>query len=506
VNKKIGIIGAGHNSLVAACYLAEAGHCITVFEANDVSGGLCINETIFPGIYGPSVASFAGMLRPEIIKHLKLDQLGLKFFIPDEPGLYLFPDGTRLCLNSDFIPSWLSDKDLEALERLDDETQQIVSYLDAQLMRGVMDQKTITNHARSLGLQDWAQHMFTGNWHQFLRGRFENPYLIAALSTNTSLLPDMPGSIFSYLFLCCSHINGQPMNWGRCVGGMGKITQALEQACHDRNVKVELANKVISIKSESKGLKVTTQRSGDYFFDCVVSGASPQATIALSQDEDKMFSNYKANIRALNAGRNSAKIHFKLSEIPLTEAHKAYGMGFRGNTMLVPLSRDIEQLYRIHNQNTYDLPLIYSTAVHSALDPTLTNDHHELFSVDLHYCSLTASDGKPWNEKTQHEIVDRFILEFEKHCPQFSSLINDVSTLTPQTIDTRFHLNGGGCWHVAGVLGQHCEQRPVANMDSYRTPIKGLYLCGAGTFPGGTVTGVPGHNCAQTILLDFSQF
>ena len=502
MKKQIGIIGAGHNSMVAACYLAEAGHDVTLFEASDRCGGLCVNESIFPGVVGPSVASFAGMLRPEIIQHLGLDEWGVEWFCPDEPGLYLFPDGRALSMSSDHWPDWISAKDRQALERLERESEQMAAHLDALLLKGVMSQREMIDHACALGLHDWAAAMFDGTWHDFLKTRFDNPYLIAALSTNTSLLPDMPGSVFSYLFLCCAHINEQPFSWGRCVGGMGRISEALEHACRQRGVTIECSNPVLSGHREGGRIHLNTVRSGAHLFDCVLSGASVQATTQVFHDSGKQWQDYCTAVDRLEAGQNSAKIHFLLTDLPLTQAHRDHGFAFEGNTMLTPLPDTIAQLYSARTDHGMSLPLIYSTAVHSVMDDSFVSGDRHWFSVDLHYCPLNDSNGEPWTAATEHAIVEHFIRDYEVHCPEFRSLIEAVNVLTPQTLDARFHLQGGGCWHVAGVQGQHCEQRPVAGWDSYRTPIPGVYLCGAGTFPGGTVTGIPGHNCAQRVLAD----
>ncbi len=519
------IIGGGHNGLVAACYLAKAGLKTLVLERRKIVGGASITEEIHPGFRCSTLAHSTAPLSPHIAKDLGLQRHGVEMVTPEVRVLALTPDGRSLCIYNDTARSVkeiekFSEKDAKSYPEFERSFSRIGHVLSPLL---TMTPPAIDKPApselwnlgklglsfRGLGKPDayrllrWgpmAVADLVAEWFEteLLRatvaargifGAFAGPW---SAGTSTGLL--WQAAMDGHAIAPASFIKG----------GMGALTQALAKAAQQAGVEIRTAAEVTRIDTTAEQASKVLLKNGDEIVArAIVSNADPRTTFLRLIDPIDLDPNFLLKIRNYRATGVSAKINLALSGLPLfTELN-----GDHANSRLsgrIHIGPDIDYLERAFDAAKYGdySPAPYmDIAIPSLSDPSLAAANAHVMSVYVQYAPYKLKTGD-WNSRRE-EFGDAVVNALSIYAPNLKELIVARQVITPLDLEHTYGLNGGHIHHGEQSLDQFFTFRPILGWAQYRTPIRRLYLCGAGTHPGGGVTGRPGANAAREIISDF---
>ncbi len=523
------VIGAGHNGLTTAAYLAAAGLRTLVLERRPVVGGCAVTEEIdrelAPGCRVSTASYIASMLRPEVIRDLRLADYGLRM-VACEPGVQAaLPDGR--------VISWWSDRarlathlkdiapaDVDAFFALDDELRQLALYLQPFFLnpppdpdrRGLGRLAELWRTAipfKGIGGREVAGLMrfMTLSLGDLLDERFKSD-AVKRLILSNSLYgkhggPYQPGTAMGLLFHLLSGGEKQRQGFaGHVIGGMGAITQAMAQACRDRGVEICCDTEVSSInETASKATGVTLADGQVIDAPLVISNADPKRTFLTLCDSSSLPADFLREVAAIKMNGPCGKVNFVLGDEPrVTGMPTTHSPVERSLFTLPPSLLEAEDSYHdaLHGRLTNSLWV--DCVLASNVDDTLTTDGRHVLTCFVQYLPYKLADSN-WDE--QRETLGQRVTDIiERYAPGFSKTVIARRVYTPLDLEQTFGITEGNIFHGDISLNQLSFMRPVPGWAQYRTPISGLYLCGAGTHPGGGVTGAPGYNAAKRILAD----
>jgi len=505
------VVGAGHNGLVCACYLARAGRKVLVLEARDSIGGMAGGETIGGDYYLPGLAHWAYPLPESIRDELELADHGLVSGEPIETIL-LDEGGEHLTLGAERAAGpALSDSDRQRYAEFKAEFRRYARVL-APVFAGKpprlrsLDRRDKLTLARAgwrlrFGLGRDAMQEFLRvagmNIYDVLNEAFDDDRLKAAIATDAvmghTMGPRTPGTVFTYLTRISGELRGQMMQLtiGRTRPGDALVHCAevsgaeLRTGCPVRRIIVK-NGRATGIEAND-GTVITAP--------LIVSSADARTTLldlVGARELDAMFAQRVSRIRGEGT---VAKLHIALEGLPmfpgLTEA-------MLKNRLIVAPSMDyIENAFNPSKYRLYAEEPVLEITIPSLLDDSLAPEGHQVVSVNACYAPCNVEGG--WTEH-RSAFAYRIIALIDRYAPGFKSRIVDHKLVTPEDIEMRFRCRGGHWHHGELTLHQSLMMRPVHGAAQYDTPVDGLFLCGASTHPGGGVTGLPGHNAAKRIL------
>lgn len=522
------VVGAGHNGLVAAFYLARAGLKVLVVERRDIVGGACVTEEFAPGYRASTGAYILSMLRPAIWKDLRLRERGV---VTDDagPSLNLFPDGADLLLDDD------PDRAAEAVRRFSPADARSLPEVEDQLLRlaGLLvptfdltafnvgdlhrrDGRTLTSMLRSAVRSrkdlDEALFLMTTSADHYLSERFESPYVKAALgwhSINDSL--NGPSTLGTAYVLLHDHVSHEPggglRRWGFVRGGMGQVTIKMAEAARGAGAEIRTGVGVDRILTRGSGDSVAV--SGLTLADgstvdsrIVLSGADPRHTFETLCDAGDLPPEFLRAVRNIRSDGTSIKINLALDSLPSAAALPGtgpqpyhYGVLELGPTLDVLDRQQAEARAGIAATGAH-IEMCFPT-VH---DPSLAPEGKHVATIDINSQPYTLAKGD-W-DSIKDGIADRVLEELDGYFPGLSASVQHRQVLSPLDLERILGITGGHALHGEMAPDQLFMNRPVRGYADYRTPIAGLYLCGAGTHPGGGVSGANGRNCAGEALRD----
>jgi phytoene dehydrogenase-like protein len=519
------IVGGGHNGLVAGFYLARAGLRTVVLERREIVGGCCVTEEFAPGYRASSGAYVLSMLRDAIWKDMRLVERGV-VVDPAGPSLNLFADGTRLELSDDLAASQaavreLSPADAEALGKFEADLAALAELVmplidttapDLRLRRlsdlpGLLKLGGLA--ARRRALVDEALFLFSTSVSQYLGERFENEQVKAAIgwhAINDSVGgPSTPGTAYVLLHDHAAEDteDGGVRAWGFVRGGMGVVTEAMAAAAREAGAEVRTEAEVDSILVEDgRAVGVALAGGGEVRAPLVLSNADPKKTFLGLVPDGELPAEFTAAVREYRCEGTSIKINLAVDRLPV-----AIGMPSDG---VQPYQRGIMEV----NQPLAEMDRAQAEAragrpgrdphielcVPTVHDPSLAPPGHHVVTIDVNSQPYTLAEGS-WDE-LREEAADRAIDQLEAFFPGLKASILHREVLTPLDLERRLGISGGHALHGEMSFDQLFTLRPVRGWSDYRTPIDGLYLCGAGTHPGGGVTGANGRNAARETLRD----
>jgi phytoene dehydrogenase-like protein len=518
------IVGGGHNGLVAACYLAKAGMKTLVLERREIVGGAAVTEELHPGFRCSTLAHTAGPLSQSVIDDLNLQRFGLQTVTPDVRVLALSPDGRSLALYNDVAKASkeiqsFSTKDAEAypefittFERigrvLSPLTTMTPPSIDRPSAADVWSLGKVGLAFRNLGKKDEYRLLRWGPMAvaDLAAEWFETELLratIAARGIHGAFAgPWSAGTSLGLLWQAA--LDGSPIAPALFVkGGLGALTKSLADAALDSGVEIKTAAEVSSIEaSNGTHAKVILGNGDDFEARAVVSNADPRTTFLGLIDPIDLEPNFLAKIRNYRAVGTTAKINLALSGLPSFS-------GVNGSNPATKLSgrihigSDIDYLERAFDAAKYGeySPAPYlDITIPSLTDPTLAPEGKHVMSIHVQFAPYKLRGGD-WDSR-RDEFARAVIDQLEQYAPGIGSLILAQQVLTPLDLERTYGLSGGHIHHGEQSLDQFFTFRPVLGWAQYRTPLQGLYLCGAGTHPGGGITGLPGANAAREILKD----
>lgn len=499
------IVGGGHNGLIAAWYLARSGQRVLVVDRRAIIGGACVTEEVWPGYYGSTCAYNLYGLAPKVIDEMELFRHGLEI-IPLSPRVFWpFLDGRAIFIWDDDARNQaeiakLSPRDAARYPDYLATVERIATLFQPYFLAPPPTIGQLTARARELGEEALLQQVLTGSMAGFLDGFFESEQVKAMLVAGGDHGdPTAPGTLLS-----AAVIMGRgtlpPHYRGIVRGGMGGVTQAMARAVGEAGVTIETGVEVVEIMTragQANGVRLADGR--EIAAALVVSNADPKTTLLKLLPADALPADYTARIAGLTTRSASIKLFAALRDLPDFTRY----LGPDPDPRYCAYIRMWDSLEQIRlaweaaqRGELPDRPNIIMQ-IPSVIDPSIAPPGKHLMS-----CWVTYAPQRPaaeWEQLGQRfgEIV---LAEVARYVPNLHEIIERWLVMTPADIERRMGMPGGNIRHIDMVAGQMLDARPAPGYSSYATPIAGLYLCGAGSHPGGEVTGAPGHNAAQYIL------
>ncbi|MBX9747257.1 MAG: NAD(P)/FAD-dependent oxidoreductase [Hyphomonadaceae bacterium] len=534
------IIGGGHNGLTCAAYLAEAGLKVLVLERRDVVGGAAVTEEFHPG-FRNSVASYTvSLLNPKIIADLDLHRHGLRIverkvsnFLPLPGGDYFMsaPGVTQEQV------ARFSNQDAMRLPEYERRLETIADIVRALLLEqppNLIDRGIIPAIEESVRAAQLAGRLnklditakrdlldlFTKSAGDWLDGWFESAPIKALFGFDSVVgnfaSPYTPGSAYVLLHHVFGEVNGKKGLWGHAIGGMGAITQAMAACCRERGVEIRtdaaVKELLVERQSESGGgvardgvhvaRGVVTESGETFRAKAVVSNLNPKLLFGAIAPADALPDDFRERITRYKVGSGTFRMNVALSELPRFASKPEPGDHLTAGIVIAPSLQYMERAYDDARALGWSREPIVEMLIPSTLDDSLAPPSQHVASLFCQHVQPELSGGRSWDDHKE-EVGDLMIATVDRYAPGFAQSVLARQVLSPLDLERTFGLVGGDIMHGALSLDQLFSARPVLGHGDYRTPITGLYMCGAGTHPGGGVTGAPGHNAAQIVKRDF---
>jgi len=516
------VIGAGHNGLVTACYLARAGLRVLVLERRYVVGGACVTEETFPGFKVSTAAYVNSLFHTEIIRDLKLNAYGYEVLARDPSSFTPFPDGRSLMMGPDADLtrkeiSKFSARDAERYPEYETMLERVAALVEPTLTMPPPDvvrpRLADLRALVSLGLAfrrlrdgaGEAVEILTGAARPILDRWFESEELKGTLATDAIIgamaSPSMPGTAYVLFHHVMGDAGGKRGVWGYVRGGMGGVTQALAAAARDLGADIRCEAEVARILvRDGRAVGVALDSGDELYAPIVASNADARVTFLHLLDRSVLPEAFVADVERISYASASLKINVALAELPSFRALPGAEPGpqHRGTIHICP---DPDYIERAFDDAKYGRPStepVLECTIPSAVDRTVAPPGKHLMSMFVQYAPYELRNGS-WDDQ-RDAFADRCFDLLDEYAPNFKNAVLDRQVLTPLDLERVFNLTGGNIFQGAMTPGQLFAFRPVPGYARYRTPLRGLYLCGAAAHPGGGVMGTPGLNAAREIL------
>ena len=522
------VIGGGHNGLTCAAYLAGAGLAVCVLERRAVLGGAAVTEEFHPGFRNSTASYTVSLLNPKVIRDLRLVQNGLSIIERPFANFLPLPDGGFLKVGGGLeatqaeIAKYSRD-DAQALpdyyamlDRVADVLRDLVLATPPNVGGGVgamLDAWKVAKRFRALDLagQRDVLDLFTKSAGEVLDRWFESGPIKAALGFDAVVgnfaSPYAQGSAYVLLHHVFGEVNGKRGQWGHARGGMGSITQAMARECAARGVVLCTNADVRRVIVEEARAVGAELGSGELVrAKRVVANVNPKLLFERLVAPEHLPADFRARIAGYRCGSGTFRMNVALSELPdftvlpgrNAQPHHASGI------VIAPSLAYMERAYFDAKTHGWSAAPIVEVLIPSVVDDSLAPPGRHvasLFCQHVHPDLPRVAPGRTWDD-ARDEVADLMIETVDRVAPNFKASVVGRRALTPLDLEREFGLVGGDIFHGALGLDQLFSARPVLGHGNYRTPLPGLYLCGAGAHPGGGVTGAPGHNAAREILKD----
>ncbi|HEV8531907.1 MAG TPA: NAD(P)/FAD-dependent oxidoreductase [Methylomirabilota bacterium] len=516
------VVGAGHNGLVTACYLARAGLRVLVLERRYLVGGACVTEEIFPGFKVSTAAYVNSLFRGEIVRELRLAEYGFEVLARQPSSFTPLPDGRSLMLGSDAALnrreiSKFSARDAERYPHYQAMLDRVAAFVEPTIMAtppdvlrpGARGLWSLLRLGRSFGrlgaAASEALEILTGPARVVLDRWFESDELKATLATDAIIgamaSPSMAGTGYVLLHHVMGETGGQRGVWGYVRGGMGGLTQALAGAARGLGVEIRCDAEVGRILVRGGRVEgVALVNGNEYRAPIVASNADARVTFRRLLEPNALPAEFVAAVDRISYESASLKINVALAELPSFRACPGVGAGpqHRGTIHVCP---GLDYIERAYDDAKYGRPSerpVLECTIPSVVDPTVAPPGRHLMSIFVQYAPYALREAS-WDQIADR-FADRCFDLLDEYAPNFRRSVLARQVLSPLDLERTFNLTGGNIFQGAMTPGQLFSFRPVAGYASYRTPVKGLYLCGAAAHPGGGVMGAPGRNAAREIL------
>lgn len=524
--KTIAIIGAGHNGLTAAAYLAAQGFAVEVFEKRNSIGGLCVNETPFikegSKVKVSSVASYFGMMRKEIMADLELESHGLKPYLTDPIEIVLLDlkDGQD---QFSFTPrdggeakteiASLTAADQAGWQAFWGDIQRAAALIYPRYLSPDLTQSEVIELLKKDGLDKIADHIFSGSLVDLLKHYLQNEELMAVAATCTPGFANLVGSVFGCIHHGTAETKGEFGAWGQVLGGMGAITEALSKAAQAKGAKIHLGQAVQRLlvdNADTANLKVSAIELADGSqrqFDLVVVNADSYVLFEQLLEAIDATAEVRQYLQDNRPKVSAAKLHFLLKELPSFKTLHKIGHNHKGVIVMAPPLAAVKSASSAVPNGILPERLMLTMAFPTLEDASMADSakpNEQVLSVDVHYVPAQIA-GMAWSEADDLKLLENTIKAIEAQCPEFRSLILSSYVVSPRALARDFNLASLSCWHLPMTPQYLFETRTLPGCAPYETPLENLYICGAGTYPGGNVTAANGHNLAKHLIKIFAQ-
>ncbi len=516
------IIGAGHNGLVTAAFLAKSGKKVLVLERRDVLGGATATEEIFPGFKFNTGAHDAGLFLPEIVKKLDLQQYGLEFIESPAAACALQPDGPALTLWQDIKKS---QEEIARFSKTDAvKFPQFCQHLE-QMTKVLADIRTSTPphvkggdvsgllpwlksglQLKRLGKQDMMAFMraLPMSVRRFLDEWFENEILKGVIGasgvTGSMQGPMAEGTTFTMLNNTIGASGGfKASKFVR--GGMGQLSEALAKAAKQHGAEIRTGVEVKQIViNEYKTKSILLANGDELSARAIISNADPRRTFFDLVGAPNLGPQFNRMVNNIRFRGTTAKMNLALSSLPTFKGVSNPESQLSGHIIICPNLEYLERAYDDAKYGIFAKQPYLDIVIPTVLDSSLAPEGQHVMSITMQYAPYRLQSGD-WDEQRE-KLAETIIKTISKHAPDFKNLILHQHLLVPLDLERDYGLTEGSIYHGQMGLDQLLFMRPVPGWGRYRTPGENLYLCGAGTHPGGGVTGAPGYNAAREVLKD----
>lgn len=529
------VIGGGHNGLVTAAYLARAGKRVAVFERRHVLGGACVTEELWPGYKVSTAAYVVSLFLPEITRELRLAHYGFQV-LPRSPSSFTpLPDGRSLLmgpepgLNQREVAKF-SKRDAERLPRYEALLERVAKTLEPLLMQAAPDPLPLPGEWRKIGvgkrLRDagkmWSLYramgelgadlpeaieLLTGAARPLLERWFEAEPLRATLATDavigstTSI--SAPGSAYVLLHHVMGEAGGSRGVWGYVAGGMGALSTAIERACLDLGVEIfreAPVARILTRAGKAAGIALADGRT--FEAPVVASSVDCHLTFERFLQRGDLPAEFSEAIARIDYASASMKINVALSEPPNFTCLPSTGVAphHHGTIHIGPT---LDYLERAGDEAKYgrssSSPVLEIT-LPTSVDDSIAPPGKHIMSMFVQYAPYKLAEGN-WDD-LKESFADRCIATLADYAPNVPAAVLHRQVLSPLDLERTYGLTGGNIFQGAMSTNQLFFFRPTPGWADHRTPIPGLYLCGAASHPGGGVIGACGKNAAAEILRD----
>jgi phytoene dehydrogenase-like protein len=520
------IIGAGHNGLTCAAYLARAGLSAKVVERRSVVGGAAVTEEFHPG-FRNSVASYTvSLLHPKIIADLDLARHGLRIverraanFLPTPNGRYLLAGEGRTKQEI----ARFSTRDAERYDAFSREIETIADVLrglvleappnvvEGMSLRGLGELLRAGALGRRLGRLTLDEQrsllwLFTRSAQDYLDGWFEGDLVKALFGfdavVGTYASPATPGTAYVLLHHAFGEVNGRKGAWGHAIGGMGAITQAMARAAREAGAEIEVDAPVAEVIVETGRANGVVLEDGRALrARAVVANVNPKLLYTQLVPDSALPGPFLDRMRLWRCGSGTFRMNVALSQLPDFSALPGPGDHLTAGIILAPSLAYMDWAYQDARQFGWSREPIVEMLIPSTLDDTLAPPGQHVASLFCQHVAPELPDGRSWDE-ARDTVADLMVETVDRYAPGFKASVLGRQVLSPLDLERVFGLTGGDIFHGALSLDQLFSARPMLGHADYRGPLPGLYHCGAGAHPGGGVTGAPGHNAARAVARD----
>lgn len=509
------IIGAGHNGLVAAGYLARAGKSVVVLEQRDRVGGACTLEEPFPGFTMSPCAYVVSLLRPEIIRDLELHRYGFDAYVKDPQMFVPYQDGNYLFLRASTEKTIdgirrLSPHDAEAYPKFIRFFERASEILNPVLLEEPPSVADLAARFRGEDEEIYRYLMF-GNLYDMLSDYFESDYLRAAFAgqgvIGSFIGPKTPGSVYVMWHHMFGEVNGEQGMWGYVRGGMGRISFAMAASAEAHGAVIRTDTpvaKVLVHNGRAEGVRL--ENGEELRAAAVLSNADPKRTFfqfCADADLDKGFLNRIGQFKTDSA---VIKINVALKELPNFKCLPGTTPALQhfGSCEISPTPDWVQNAYEDAMHGELSKKPYIEAYMQSSTDRSIVPEGFHTISMFCQYAPYHLK-GRAWSDEVKNEMADRIFATMNEFAPNFTDAVVDRQILSPVDIEQRYGMANGNIFHGEITPDQLFSLRPTPECSHYRTPIEGLYLCGSGVHPGGGVMGAPGHNAAKALLSDWEK-
>jgi phytoene dehydrogenase-like protein len=523
------IIGGGHNGLVCAAYLAGAGLNVTVLEQRSVVGGAAVTEEFHPGFRNSVAAYTVSLLNPKVIRDLELPKYGLRVlerrasnFLPTADGRYLLVGEGRTAAEV----AKFSARDAARLEEYGDRLGVVADVLRDLVLETppnaiegswrtalpeLLRAARVGGRLRKLDMSMRREllSLFATSAGDYLDGWFESDPIKAAYGfdgiVGNYASPYTPGSAYVLLHHVFGEVNGKKGAWGHAIGGMGAITQAMARSAQARGATIRVSTPVREVLVEGdRAVGVVTDSGETIRAAAVVSNLNPKLLYLKLLAAEVLPDEFRERISRWRCGSGTFRMNVALAELPdfTCLPGKSAADHHTAGIIIAPTLSYMEKAYFDARSSGWSRQPIVEVVIPSTLDDTLAPAGQHVASLFCQHVAPQLPDGESWDAHRE-AVADLMIDTVNQYAPNFKGAVLGRQINSPLDLERTFGLVGGDIFHGALTLDQMFSARPMLGYGNYRGPLHGLYMCGAGTHPGGGVTGAPGHNAAREIISDF---
>lgn len=509
------VVGGGHNGLAAAGYLARAGLTVLVLERRERVGGACVTEELFPGFRLNVAAYTLGMLQPEVVAELELTRFGFEAYVRDPQYCALFPDGRFLVVYPDLGRTLeevrrFSPRDVEGWARFEADGARVGATLRRYFLQPAegWGWAEVAGEFRDPEGQRLFKRFLLGTTRDLVEAYFASPELQGVQAfggaVGTFVGPSTPGSAYSKAHHLAARLGEHPGCFGYVRGGMGALSEALASAVRRHGGTIRTGAPVVRILVRGGAATGVVLADGEEVHARVVlSGVDPKRTLVDLVGARELPPEVLADLRAYRITGCSYKINLALDALPRFRALPAGDQSpyLRGGVVISPSLDYLERAYREAAAGEPARAPYVLMHVQSLTDPTLAPPGRHTLTLFGDWVPAEPVGG-PWTAAGREAFADRVLDLVAEYAPNLREVIRDRMVLLPPDLEARFGLTGGHIFHGDLVPEQLFSLRPLPGYGAHRMPVRGLYLCGSGSHPGGYVSALPGRNCARVVLAD----